>query len=183
MELLKKCNFVLLSLFIWGLTVLYNGVIVNYLANLFLSFSNPSWLGFIVHILIQLLIICIPTIIVIKYLDLNVKQLLFSIPVMYLLFAVYSPPALYMFVFTGEWLLATISSCYVCVDGFVADYFTIRHCDFNYKINCLFKSDIRMNRQNGNCWIYNERRYIFIMGSIAVRDTSDTLKIKRFADS
>ena len=103
MELLKKCNFVLLSLFIWGLTVLYNGVIVNYLANLFLSFSNPSWLGFIVHILIQLLIICIPTIIVIKYLDLNVKQLLFSIPVMYLLFAVYSPPALYMFLFTGEW--------------------------------------------------------------------------------
>lgn len=91
MELLKKCNFVLLALFIWGLTVLYNGVIINYLANLLLSFSNPSWLGFIVHILIQLLIICIPTIIVIKYLDLNVKQLLFSIPVMYLLFAVYSP--------------------------------------------------------------------------------------------
>lgn len=103
MKLLKKCNFVLLSLFIWGLTVLYNGVLVNYLSNLFLSLSNPSWLGFIVHILIQLLIICIPTIIVIKYLDLNVKQLLFSIPVMYLLFAVYSPPALYMFVFTGEW--------------------------------------------------------------------------------
>ena len=103
MKLLKKCNFVLLALFIWGLTVLYNGVLVNYLANLFLSLSNPSWLGFIVHILIQLLIICIPTIIVIKYLDLNVKQLLFSIPVMYLLFAVYSPPALYMFVFTGEW--------------------------------------------------------------------------------
>ena len=102
MKLLKKCNFVLLALFIWGLTVLYNGVIVNYLANLFLSFSNPSWLGFIVHILIQLLIICIPTIIVIKYLDLNVKQLLFSIPVMYLLFAVYSPPALYIFLFTGE---------------------------------------------------------------------------------
>ena len=90
MKLLKKCNFVLLALFIWGLTVLYNGVIVNYFANLFLSFSNPSWLGLIVHILIQLLIICIPTIIVIKYLDLNVKQLLFSIPVMYLLFAVYS---------------------------------------------------------------------------------------------
>ena len=96
MKLLKKCNFVLLALFIWGLTVLYNGVIVNYFANLFLSFSNPSWLGLIVHILIQLLIICIPTIIVIKYLDLNVKQLLFSIPVN-------SPPALYMFVFTGEW--------------------------------------------------------------------------------
>lgn len=101
--IVEKMQFCIIISFIWGLTVLYNGVIVNYLANLFLSFSNPSWLGFIVHILIQLLIICIPTIIVIKYLDLNVKQLLFSIPVMYLLFAVYSPPALYMFVFTGEW--------------------------------------------------------------------------------
>ena len=37
MKLLKKCNFVLLALFIWGLTVLYNGVIVNYFANLFLT--------------------------------------------------------------------------------------------------------------------------------------------------
>ena len=48
-----------------------------------------------------------------------------------------------------EWLLATISSCYVCVDGFVADYFTIRHCDFNYKINRLFESDIRMKGKTG----------------------------------
>ena len=103
MKLLKKCNFILLALFIWVLTVLYNGIFVNYLSDLLLSISNPSWLGFIVHILIQLLIICTSTIITIKYLDLNVKQLLFSIAIMYLLFAVYSPPALYMFVFTGEW--------------------------------------------------------------------------------
>lgn len=102
-EIVEKMQFCIISSFYMGLTVLYNGIIVNYLANLFLSFSNPFWLGFIVHMLIQLLIICIPTIIVIKYLDLNVKQLLFSIPVMYLLFAVYSPPALYMFLFTGEW--------------------------------------------------------------------------------
>ncbi len=103
MKLLKKCNFILLALFIWALTVLYNGIFVNYLSDLLLSISNPSWLGFIVHIVIQLLIICTSTIITIKYLDLNVKQLLFSIAIMYLLFAVYSPPALYMFVFTGEW--------------------------------------------------------------------------------
>lgn len=103
MKLLKKCNFILLALFIWALTVLYNGIFVNYLSDLFLSISNPSWLGLIVHMLIQLLIICIPTIITIKHLDLNVKRLLFSISIMYLLFAVYSPPALYMFVFTGEW--------------------------------------------------------------------------------
>mgnify|MGYP004648103875 CR=1 FL=1 len=103
MKLLKKCNFILLAFFIWALTVLYNGIFVNYLSDLLLSISNPSWLGFIVHILIQLLIICTSTIITIKYLDLNVKQLLFSIAIMYLLFAVYSPPALYMFVFTGEW--------------------------------------------------------------------------------
>lgn len=103
MKLLKKCNFILLALFIWALSVLYNGIFVNYLSDLFLSISNPSWLGLIVHMLIQLFIICIPTIITIKHLDLNVKRLLFSIPIMYLLFAVYSPPALYMFVFTGEW--------------------------------------------------------------------------------
>lgn len=46
MELLKKCNFVLLALFIWGLTVLYNGVIINYLANLLLSLfqSVLAWI-------------------------------------------------------------------------------------------------------------------------------------------
>lgn len=103
MNLLKKCNFISLALFIWLLTVLYNGILVNYLSDLILSISNPSWLGLVAHILIQLLIICITTIITIKYLHLNVKQLLFSIAIMYLLFAVYSPPALYMFVFTGEW--------------------------------------------------------------------------------
>ena len=103
MNLLKKCNFILLALFIWLLTVLYNGIFVNYMSDLILSISNPSWFGFVAHILIQLLIICITTIITIKYLDLNLKQLLFSIAIMYLLFAVYSPPALYMFVFTGEW--------------------------------------------------------------------------------
>ena len=103
MNFLKKCNFILLALFIWLLTVLYNGIFVNYLSDLILFISNPSWLGFVAHILIQLLIICTSTIITIKYLDLNVKQLLFSIAIMYLLFAVYSPPALYMFVFTGEW--------------------------------------------------------------------------------
>ena len=103
MNLLKKCNFILLALFIWVLTVLYNGIFVNYFSDLILSIYNPSWLGFVAHILVQLLIICTSTIIAIKYLDLNVKQLLFSIAIMYLLFAVYSPPALYMFVFTGEW--------------------------------------------------------------------------------
>ena len=89
MNLLKKCNFILLALFIWLLTVLYNGIFVNYLSDLILFISNPSWLGFVAHILIQLLIICTSTIITIKYLDLNVKQLLFSIAIMYLLFAVY----------------------------------------------------------------------------------------------
>ena len=71
----------------------------------------------------------------------------------------------------------------VCALVFALVEFACLWCgDFNYKINCLFKSDIRMNRQNGNCWIYNGRRCIFMMRSIAVRDTSDTLKIKRFAD-
>lgn len=103
MKLLEKCNFILLALWVWALTVLYNGIFTNYLSDLFLSVSNPSWFGLIVHTLIQLLIICTLTIITIKCLKLNVKQLLFSIPIMYLLFAIYSPPALYLFVFTGGW--------------------------------------------------------------------------------
>ena len=101
MNLLKKCNFILLALFIWLLIVLYNGIFINYLSDLILPISNPSWLGFVAHILIQLLIICTSTIITIKYLDLNVKQLLFSIAIMYVLFAILSPPSIYMFVFTG----------------------------------------------------------------------------------
>lgn len=102
-EIVEKMQFCIISSFYMGFDSFIQRHNRKLLANLFLSFSNPFWLGFIVHMLIQLLIICIPTIIVIKYLDLNVKQLLFSIPVMYLLFAVYSPPALYMFLFTGEW--------------------------------------------------------------------------------
>ena len=102
-EIVEKMQFCIISSFYMGFDSFIQRRNRELFGDLFLSFSNPSWLGFIVHILIQLLIICIPTIIVIKYLDLNVKQLLFSIPVMYLLFAVYSPPALYMFVFTGEW--------------------------------------------------------------------------------
>ena len=43
MNLLKKCNFISLALFIWLLTVLYNGIFVNYLSDLILSISNPSW--------------------------------------------------------------------------------------------------------------------------------------------
>ena len=103
MKLLEKCNFILLALLVWALTVLYNGIFTNYLSDLFLSVSNPSWFGLIMHTLIQLLIICTLTIITIKCLKLNVKRLLFSIPIMYLLFAIYSPPALYLFVFTGGW--------------------------------------------------------------------------------
>lgn len=102
-EAVKKCNFVLLALCIWGLTILYNGVLVEPLSDLFLFISNPSWFGLIVHILICLLIICAPTVIALKYLDLSIKRLLLSFPIMYLLFAVYAPPTLYLFVYTGEW--------------------------------------------------------------------------------
>ena len=129
MNLLKKCNFISLALFIWLLTVLYNGIFVNYLSDLILSISNPSWLGFIAHILIQFLIICTSTIITIKYLDLNVKQLLFSIAIMYLLFAVYSPPALYMFVFTGDAILESVNF----------HHSAIRYCYADNNADCLQK--------------------------------------------
>ena len=65
MKLLEKCNFILLALLVWALTVLYNGIFTNYLSDLFLSVANPSWFGLIVHTLIQLLIICTLSIITI----------------------------------------------------------------------------------------------------------------------
>ena len=94
-EIVEKMQFCIISSFYMG----FDSFIQRRNRKLFgesVSFFFQSVLAWIYSSYVD-------TIIVIKYLDLNVKQLLFSIPVMYLLFAVYSPPALYMFLFTGEW--------------------------------------------------------------------------------
>ncbi|MBP3923168.1 MAG: hypothetical protein J6D27_09385 [Ruminiclostridium sp.] len=103
MALLKKCNFILLPVAIWTIIFLYNSFLTKPMSEFFLSISNPSWAGFVVHTLIQLTIICGLTVIAIKYFGFNVKRFVFSVLMMYLLFAAYSCPAIYLFVYTGGW--------------------------------------------------------------------------------
>ena len=52
---------------------------------------------------LQLSIICASTICAVKKLDLTLKRLVISLPILYLLFGLFSPPSIYLFVFTDEW--------------------------------------------------------------------------------
>ena len=68
--------------------------------------SSLPWvlaITLIINAFAQVAIVSLTTIVAIRKFSYKIKCLTFSIPIMYLLFAVYSPPALYMFVFTGEW--------------------------------------------------------------------------------
>lgn len=103
MQLKKMLVVFFLPVVIWGVTILYHVIVVPPLSDLMLSISSPSYLGLIMHTFIQLTIVCVPTIIAIKKLSLKIKGTLLSIVIMYLLFAVYSPPSLYFFVYTGGW--------------------------------------------------------------------------------
>lgn len=94
---------VFLPIIIWGITILYHVVAVPPLSNFMLSISEPSYLGLIIHTFIQLTIVCVPTVISVKKLSLKVKDILLAIAIMYLLFVVYSPSSLYLFVYTGGW--------------------------------------------------------------------------------
>lgn len=52
---------------------------------------------------IQLSIICACTVFAVKKLGLTLKRLVLSLPIMYLLFGLYSPPSIYLFIYTDEW--------------------------------------------------------------------------------
>ena len=52
---------------------------------------------------LQLLIICASTIYAVKKLDLTLKRVVISLPILYLLFGLFSPPSIYLFVFTDKW--------------------------------------------------------------------------------
>ncbi len=106
MKNLKKINFVVLPLAIWGIMVIY--VLLNKLIGNFTENMEPfpivlSILVLIFNFGIQLSIICAGTIFAVKKLDLTLKRVVLSLPIMYLLFGLYSPPSIYLFVFTDEW--------------------------------------------------------------------------------
>lgn len=98
--MIKRLTSVLLPLVIWLIMILYHGVVLKPFSDFMLSVSAPFFLSFIIHTLIQLLIICFITFMAVKKCGFKTKNTLISIPIMYLLFAIYSPPSIYLFVFT-----------------------------------------------------------------------------------
>lgn len=105
MKLLKKINFVVLPFAIWGIMVIYillNKFIGNFTENVELS-NVLIVLVLIFNLGLQLSIICACTIFAVKKFDLTLKRVFLSLPIMYLLFGLFSPPSIYLFVFTDEW--------------------------------------------------------------------------------
>lgn len=106
MKHLKKINFVVLPFAIWSIMVIY--VLLNKLIGAFTQNMDPS--PFILTILVlifnfglQLSIICASTIYAVKRLELTLKRVVISLPILYLLFGLFSPPSIYLFVFTDKW--------------------------------------------------------------------------------
>ena len=99
--MIKKLIPVLLPITIWVIMVLYHGVALKPVSDFMLSISAPFSLSFILHTIIQLLIIFTIVIAAVKKFEYKIRNLLISIPIMYLSFAIHSPPSIYLFVFTG----------------------------------------------------------------------------------
>lgn len=106
MKLLKKINFVVLPFAIWSMMVVY--VLINNLIGVFTENMDPfpvvlSIFVLLINFGIQLSIICVCTILSVKKFDMCLKKLILSLPIMYLLFGLFSPPSIYLFVNTDKW--------------------------------------------------------------------------------
>lgn len=106
MKHLKKLNFVVLPFTIWGIMVIY--VLLNKFIGTFTQNMDPF--SFVLTILVlifnlgsQLSIICACTMYAVKKLDLTLKRVVISLPILYLLFGLFSTPSIYLFVFTDKW--------------------------------------------------------------------------------
>ena len=101
MKHLKKINCVVLPLAIWVTMIFYQGIVLKPFSDFMMNISAPFVLSIALHTLVQLLIICALTVTAVKKLGYKIKYLIISVVLMYVLFAVWSPPSIYMFVFTG----------------------------------------------------------------------------------
>ena len=79
----------------------YHGIVLKPFSDFMLNISAPFVLSFTLHTLVQLLIICVLTVTAVKKFGYVIKHLIISVVLMYVLFAILSPPSIYMFVFTG----------------------------------------------------------------------------------
>ena len=101
MKHLKKINCVVLPLAIWVTMIFYHGIVLKLFSDFMMNISAPFVLSIALHTLVQLLIICALTVTAVKKLGYKIKYLIISVVLMYVLFAIWSPPSIYMFVFTG----------------------------------------------------------------------------------
>lgn len=101
MKHLKKIIFVVLPLAIWVTMIFYHGIILKPFSDLMMNISAPFVLSFVLHTIVQLLIISSLTVTAVKKLGYKLKYSIISVVLMYVLFAILSPPSIYMFVFTG----------------------------------------------------------------------------------
>lgn len=106
MKLLKKINFVGLPFAIWSMMVIY--ILLNKLIGNFTDNMNPLPVILNIFVLvfnfaIQISIICMCTIFAIKKFDISIKRIFLSLPILYLLFLLFCPPSIYLFVYTDEW--------------------------------------------------------------------------------
>ena len=99
--MLNKICPIVLPLAIWTIMVFYHGIILKPFSDFMLNISAPFVLSFALHTLVQLLIICALTVTAVKKFGYIIKYLIISVVLMYVLFAILSPPSIYMFVFTG----------------------------------------------------------------------------------
>ena len=98
---MNKIRPIVLPLAIWVTMIFYHGIVLKPFSDFMMNISAPFGLSFVLHTLVQLLIICTLTVTVVKKLGYKIKYLIISVALMYVLFAIWSPPSIYMFVFTG----------------------------------------------------------------------------------
>lgn len=98
---MNKIRPIILPLAIWVTMIFYHGIVLKPFSDFMMNISAPFVLSIALHTLVQLLIICALTVTAVKKLGYKIKYLIISVVLMYVLFAIWSPPSTYMFVFTG----------------------------------------------------------------------------------
>ena len=102
MEKLKKISCIILPAAVWAVTVIYM-LFLNRAGLAVSSFNEIELVDLIIYIAVQLLIIGSLSVAAVMKFEFKVQFLLWSLLIMYVLFAVFAPPGLYLFTFSGEW--------------------------------------------------------------------------------
>ena len=98
----------ILPLAIW-IAITHNMILALYvIPKLSPALDGSDWVFMagasgVINGIIQIALVSVLTVIAAKEFDFGMKKLVFSLPIMYVLFTVYHIPSLYIFVYTAEW--------------------------------------------------------------------------------